>query len=264
MVSVRQLNKTTLAYFHQFSYPLTPSELIFWRHSKSDPESKNLKYKLFAGHYVVDGQKKFIARRSAHNKNSQSKWVIAHQIAKKLSSISTVQAIFVTGALAMNNCPIDDDIDLMIVTTPHTLWITRLRVFNCLNGLRRPSQLPEHSSSRVKDKICDNLYLDSSHLFITSQNIYTAHEILQAKCIFDRGHTSRHFIYQNGWVKKFLPTAYKRLVKLPVTPLPSSPSIFIRLINQICYLLQFIYMRPKITYETISLHTAFFHPRQRY
>ncbi|MEK9200770.1 MAG: hypothetical protein AAB909_02215 [Patescibacteria group bacterium] len=241
------------SYFAQFSYPITKSEAIYWqspfapsRHSRSNRESSLIRKQRFVF--------------------SKPKWQIAKKIGESLSHIPTIQAIFVTGALSMDNCPEDDDIDIMLVTRPHTLWLTRaiVVVYLTLKNLRRPPSLPEHSSPRVKDKICDNLYLDANSLRLTTNDLYIAHEILQAKCIFDRGGIHHQFLAQNSWVKKYLPVAYKQtlssLVMLSRNE-ASRPNLLFKILNSLFFLLQYSYMKPKITQEKITLGSAFFHPR---
>jgi len=205
-------------------------------------------------------------------KISRKKWVIARRVGEYLSHIPTIEAILVTGSLAMNNSDKFDDIDMMIITTPRTLWITRIVIVLALKlkNLRRPPHIRTHSSKLVSDKICDNLYLDSDHLHITptkfpDQNTFLAHEILQAKPVLDKTGASAKFIKINTWVKKYLPVAYAarlRLSKHP--PVPKSPlwiyQTALTLTNLLAFCFQYLYMRPKITSEKIGLGFAYFHP----
>lgn len=166
----------------------------------------------------------------------------------------------------MNNCPRFDDIDIMIVTTPHTLWLIRLLVVCLLKvlHLRRPPHLSKHSSTRVNNKICDNLYLDFDHLAMKPCNneLYLAHEVLQAKCLFDRGGVHRQFLLQNSWAKKYLPIAYSETLKQcnheAMKQFKTNISLFT--INYLLFTIQYLYMRPRLTHEKVGLGYAFFHP----
>ena len=265
--SPRQL-ANTLAYFAKYDYPLAPSELYFWQHrsrfSKLKINSLFKNYKIKIKNWKL---------RQQREKYSAEKWVIAKQVGEKLKRFPTIVAVFVTGALAMNNCPKNDDIDLMLVTYPNTLWITRFFVNLYLWRLRR---FPGQTSA--PDKICPNLWLDSNRLRVTpwvasdaqgvtlsERNLYLAHEILQAKCIFDRGNMYHKFITQNSWVKNYLPIAYKKTQR--VTPFASSRakgvslSVFFWPLNIFFFLIQYLYMFPKMTSEKIAPGFAFFHPR---
>src|SRR3990172_3826464 len=218
----------TLSYFARYDYPLTYTKIRRWS-SKSLPlapspgqrheQSENLgegwgEVQKKDGFYFLSGYQNSIHLRKQRAKFSKPKWLIARRVGDKLSKIPFIQAIFVTGALAMSNCPEDDDIDLMIIASPHTLWLARFLVHLSLGSLRRRPSLP-HTSPLSSNKICDNLYLDTNNLIVHEHSIYTAHEILQAKCIFDRGGVHRQFLLSNSWVKKFLPVAYKYLTLGP-------------------------------------------------
>ncbi len=262
MASLQQRRSHTLQYFDQFDYPLTESELHHWLHGKTFFSNKEVAQTQKYWH--LKDRKSIIQLRKQRYKISQKKWAIAKQISSELKAIKTIQAIFVTGALAMNNCPEKDDIDIMIVCSPFSLWFTRWQVFNLLQNRRRPSSVPEHASDRVSDKICDNLYLETSHLQISNQSLYTAHEIMQAKCIYDRAEYGTKFVQTNSWIKNYLPHAAS--IQKPSQGYKhqaSITSVVTKTVNAIYFCAQYIYMYGKITHETISLHQAFFHPRQQ-
>jgi hypothetical protein len=260
----------TVSYFARYNYPLTPHELWFWQHgakfSKFQITKLNAKWKTINA--------KLWSVRKQRELFSQKKWQIARKVGKSLSRIPTIQAIFVTGALAMNNSPKHDDIDFMIITSPHSLWLTRALVYLYLDlilHIRRPPSLPEHSSPRVSGKICDNLYLDTNNLAVQHSNtesMYLAHEVLQAKCIFDRGGIHHQFLTQNSWVKKYLPIAYKHQTsnlkhQKTISYLLSPISYLLWPISLMLFLMQYAYMLPKKTFERVGLGYAFFHPRPR-
>ena len=76
-------------------------------------------------YYFLPGRSHIVSLRQQREQFSKTKWLIARRVGEQLKKFPFIIAIFVTGALAMNNCPKDDDIDLMLVTYPNTLWITR-------------------------------------------------------------------------------------------------------------------------------------------
>lgn len=206
----------------------------------------------------------------------------ATKIANLLSKIPTIKLICATGSIAIDNAKPDADLDLFIVTANNALWLTRPIVFVLLKTLRlrRTTKLPEHNSKKVKDKVCDNLWIDESALEIpeSKRNLYTAHEVLQAKPLFDRGDYYQKFIHANSWTKKYLANAYShscggrnpsslssRVSLLSSRAQSRDPFVIlanagIHLLNKIFFFLQYLYMKPKITNETITLHSAFFHP----
>ena len=266
----------TLAYFAKYDYPLAPSELYFWQHrsrfSKLKINSLFKNYKIKIKNWKL---------RQQREKYSAEKWVIAKQVGEKLKRFPTIVAVFVTGALAMNNCPKNDDIDLMLVTYPNTLWITRFFVNLYLWRLRR---FPGQTSA--PDKICPNLWLDMGRLRVvprkgrgatlSDRRLYLAHEILQAKPLWDRASIHAQFLHANSWVSHYLPIAYREsLRKLKIKNLLAKRKLRLVLIknlklkiknfvlwplNLIFFAAQYAYMKPKMTSERIGLGFAFFHP----
>jgi len=151
-------------------------------------------------YYCLSGREKIIELRQRREVCSEPKINKAKRIASVLKFIPWVKLIGVTGALAMGNSEEDDDIDLIIITSPRRLWLTRgiVVIFLRLTGqYRRPG--------KIKDKICPNLMLSQEALEFPDHDLFTAHEIAQMKPIFCRDNTYQKFLQANGWIKDFLP-----------------------------------------------------------
>jgi len=253
MASLPPSLRDTLAYFAKYNYPLTAEDLWFWQHGTT---FSKLEIRNFLGKLGQLEIRNWQLRRQ-REQFSKKKWLIARQVRESLKRFPSIAAVYVTGALAMNNCPENDDIDIMIITSPNTLWPTRFFVNLLLNSLRR-----HPGDATAPDKICPNLWLDSNHLQITPHDIYRAHEILQAKILWDRAHIHSQFLLANSWVKKFLPVAYSQsLGQLEIRSIRSiNPILYI--LNILFFLPQYLYMLPKMTSERVSLHSAFFHPQK--
>ncbi|MBI2587465.1 hypothetical protein HYW29_01485 [Candidatus Amesbacteria bacterium] len=166
----------TLLYFSKYDYPLTSHELWFWQHgTKSISPSSVPPLKLRGGkgvifkngYHFLSSQVNLLKLRKQREQISKKKWLIANRVGDQLSKIKFIEAIFVTGSLAMSNCTPEADIDLMIITSPATLWLTRILVYLSLRSLRRKPQVIS-----APDKICDNLYLDMRHLSISPPDLY--------------------------------------------------------------------------------------------
>lgn len=270
----------TLTYSDHFDYPLNLDQLWFWQIASHHSRSRLSSWPYRTGdYYHLKGRSKLVKIRTSREHISSLKLNKARHMGNILRFVPSVQAVFITGALAMHNSPQNDDVDIMLVVTPHSLWITRLLVvvLFTLLGFRRPPHLSEHSSPRVRDKICDNLYLDTDHLEIShlpynqfpanySTNLYLSHEILQAKCIFDRGGVHKNFLQSNSWVRKYLPVAYQETMKQLSETTNSyqlkakSLSVLLFTFNFLLFTLQYLYMRSHLTREKIGLGYAFFHP----
>jgi hypothetical protein len=259
----------TLAYFDKFDYPLSLDELRFWQTGSDFSLSE-----IFASftkrspYYYLDGRDKLIKVRQKRALYSQKKLQAVTPFILDIGRLPFVKAVFITGALAMSNSPPGDDIDILVVTRRYSLWLARplVIIFLKLRHLRRDPHLPEHSSARVSGKVCDNLWLDEDHLLQINQSLYTAHELLQAKCLFDRGGIHYRFIDQNSWAKDYLPVAFREILKQTKSASVNNSSsigivnFMLYIINFIFFLFQYLYMRPRLTSEKVGLGYAYFHP----
>ena len=258
----------TLVYSDIFDYPLTAREVA--KYLISDTEvtintvQKNLK--IFAdskliytdgGFYFLKGREKIAELRKKRAEWSRKKLEIAKETAEKLKIIPMIKMIGVTGALSMENCQEEDDIDLLIITDVNCLWLTRLLIIllSPLLGIKR--RKPADIS--VRDKICFNLFLEENHLEIKPENLFLAHEVCQVKPIFDRDNIYGKFLNENKWTLKFLPN----FVKIPSfkSRVSSSQKGLLSFFNILAFRLQYQYMKPKMTAERVNLHQAFFHPK---
>ena len=263
MTSLRSAVAKTLAYSRHFGLPLTPEKLHHWLISDKPIGPEPIK-KYFP--VLTSAEKKTITERL---RVSQKKHAAALRVAGLLSFFPTIKMICSTGSLAVDNAQDNDDLDFFIVTSANTLWLTRPLVIFLLKalGLRRPTSLPEHRSPVVSDKVCDNLWLDETALALPKNklNLYTAHEVLQARPLFDRGNTYTKFIRANSWTSGYLANAYA-FAKSRLSDSSSeemTPSLswgIVQKLNSLAFKLQYQYMKRKITRETITLHSAYFHP----
>lgn len=272
-LAVRQ-TKRYASFFH---FPLDEVSLHRWLISPKTVTKESL---VSLAPPLTNTEKRLIHQRALC---SQAKLAKARRVARFLGVWPSIKLICATGSLAIDNARRFDDLDIMIVTGANTLWLTRpiivffLKIFH----LRRRPSLPEHRSKIVSDKICDNLWLDETALTLPldKRNLYTAHEVLQAKPLFDRGGVHAKFISANSWTSKYLANAYEAAIvesgagqdkKSPArTPRYSRgelrtifawPNRIITALNMLAFKLQYFYMKRKITRETITLHSAYFHP----
>ncbi|MFC1627210.1 hypothetical protein ACFL18_01475 [Patescibacteria group bacterium] len=256
----------TLIYADIFDYPLTAFEIHKYLisekpYSKSQLQTALKKLSLIKKHqgfYYLKTRKSITSLRKNRTRISNQKLKIAKKAANILKIIPSIQMITITGALSMKNSSQQDDIDLMIITKSNTLWFTRLFAIFLLElfGLRRR---PHNSDpDQNNNKICLNLFLDQSSLALAknSQNLYTAHEVVQVMPIITKNNTHQQFLSANSWVLKHLPNTI--IPHSNSVPKYTQPSIF----ETLAFKLQYFYMKPKITNEKITQSSAFFHPRQ--
>jgi hypothetical protein len=202
----------TLIYADFFDYPLTKDEIYHFLISKDyisyeeisgSLKEKKLPIETNGKYYYLKGRETLVKKRKLREKISKQKLELAKKIINKISIIPSIKFIGISGALAMNNCDKDDDIDLFVITEKTLAWVTRLLTIFVLktHGVYRN----RNSKSHI-DKICLNMIIDENHLHFMggNQNLYTAHEITQVLPVFDKEKTYDKFIKSNLWIKKYL------------------------------------------------------------
>lgn len=245
----------TLAYGSFFNFPLSPSEVHYWLIS-SHPVSKEALKK-----YLPTLKPKEILLRKNLLNNTKTKERIVLKFIKLASFIPGIRLIGLTGSVAAYNSRKNDDLDLIIITAAHTLWLVRPLLLLLLS-IKFNRRHPGDNPSQINNAFCPNLWLDTLSLSVPNnrQNIYTAHEVLLVRPMLDRGQTFKLFIQSNAWTKQYLANAYQELSsgKLKIKK-PSRVDFLVAPINFLSFILQYLYMLPKITSEKVSLHAAFFH-----
>ncbi len=191
----------TLHYVDIFDYPLKVGEIQKYSVERlTVDEIKRVLSPTASGFYCLPGREEIIELRKKREVWSRPKLEKAKRVAGVLKFIPWIRLIAVTGALAVENSDEGDDIDLMIITAPQRLWLTRglVVMFLLLTGqYRRPE--------KIKDMICPNLMISEDTLEFPDHDLFTAHEIVQMSPIFERGNTYQKFLEANRWIKNFLP-----------------------------------------------------------
>jgi hypothetical protein len=249
--------KNTIAYASYFDFPLFPHEIHHWLVCKQTvPLTK------IAKHLPLNLGSSEQKKRQLLFADTLVKVNLANRLVGVLKYIPGLRMIGLTGSVAASNAKPKDDIDLVIITAPHTLWIVRPLVLILISLFFRRRH-PEENPAHAADAFCPNLWLDTLSLSVpkSQRNLYTAHEVLQVKPIFNKGQTYERFLRANDWAKQFLANAYR--AQAPKAKVASKDSNFFLVIlipmNHFLYWLQFCYMFPKKTSEVVHLHAAFLH-----
>lgn len=248
----------TIAYSDQFEYPLTRAEVVTRLVQKPGEAAtsraavrEQLAYLVESGqlhqdqnYYFLPGRKNNVSLRQEREKRALRHFsTVELQAAQMVSLVPTVRAIAVTGSAALY-CPRKgDDLDLMIIVRPGTVWVTRLFVVLIVSVLGRrrfwweddswldaPSNNDRGTKKRGLDthanfvmriiqsffqqkeiKWCLNLWLSEKSLAVArpKRSYYTAYEVMQARFLYDVGGVEEAFLFQNRWVKSVLPLYYQ-------------------------------------------------------
>jgi hypothetical protein len=255
-MDLRAAVKKTIAYSAYFHFPLSPAEIHYWLISSRPVSFSSLKK------FLLSSKTKDLLYRQKLARQSEQKESLAYEFIKIVRLLPTVRLIALSGSVAIGNTQKTDDLDLFIITSPHTLWLTRPLILIILS-IKFNRRHPRDSRDNTQDLFCPNLWLDTSSLSLPKnlRSLYTAHEVLQVKPLFDRGDTYAHFVQSNSWVKKYLANAYQQLAPRHKRTKEISSLLLPLLIplNLLFFLLQYLYMLPKKTSERVTLHSAFFH-----
>ncbi len=262
-MTIRNAVLATLAYHDIFDYPLKAEEIRQYLVGKEADVKKvekalkvlikDKKISQTKNSFFLKRRSKIINFRQSRERFSKAKLKRAKLYTRLLMAIPTIKLVAISGALAMENSHKKDDIDLVIITSKNSLWTTRLMANILLQPFRRKAGEPH-----TKDKACLNLFLEESSLKIPTQNLYTAHEVMQMRPLWQRRNTYRHFLKANRWVKNYLPNWEPQRADSTFSyPQLGITSLFEKLAKN----LQLFYMKKKITTEKIGEHQLFFHPK---
>lgn len=252
-----------LLYHDLFDYPLTRDETRFWQVGQ---ESQPRHIVTSSGSFLfLPGKQEGVLSRGLSRQASEHKFELATKAARVLSLIPSVEMVGITGALSMGNALAEDDIDLMVVTAVYSLWITRLisLLLLSLSGLK----IRRFGERNVANKICLNLWLNKqSFNFYSRKEIYTAHEILQIKILFDRGGVYRRLLLANKWTRQFFPQAFLKCLRVSAGysgrrgPINNFSVNILRILEIPARIIQFFYMSAHRTREIVDNSRAMLHP----
>lgn len=258
-MDLRKSVASTISYSSYFNFPLYPNEVHHWLIG-----SKPVSLRAMAS-LVPKMSKSDVLLRKKLKRYSGEKVLRAKRLISLLVFVPGIRMVALTGSVAAGNSKKNDDIDLLFVTSAHCLWLVRpivITIISLFFRRRHPQEDPAHAP----DAFCPNLWLDTTSLAIekSKRSLYTAHEVLQIIPLLNKDGAYELFLKANSWTKKYLANAYGNLVTQSTSTAPSkdnkSPVTFLLSpFNYLAYLTQYLYMLPKKTTETVTLHTAFFH-----
>jgi len=209
----------------------------------------------------------WVKSRRQNNINSYLVRDSAYGLIRAALKIGWIEAIGITGSVAARSAKPNDDLDLLIVTKPGTLWITRLvlLLLAIVNGKKRVSFFGKVIFS---DQWCFNLWMDLDSLSLPQEkrSIFDALESMQIDWIYDAGNVQKKFTQSNSWLGNFLVNQ-----KYQVTQELASDSNkaeqnerlsgFLNWINHLIFKLSASHLHQKnnIPFKNLNINRAFMH-----
>jgi hypothetical protein len=196
----------TVLYSDLFDYPLTPGEIAHYLIGIRC-DSSGIRARLDGsvwlreriaqtdGFVTLRGREHLACRREERAKSSEKLWRRARIFIKLLSYFPFVRMIGVTGALSMDNSAEGDDVDVLIVTAPNRVWMTRALTLLLVYA------------GRIGGKtLCPNYLLSESVLPLEQRSAYIAHEFVQMVPLYGFDVYGR-MRAANHWIEEILPNA---------------------------------------------------------
>ncbi len=249
-------NETFSVFYHNiFDYPLNFPELIKW--TPHNPPTVKVDVDCKNGFYFVRNRSGLVYKHLVRERISQKKIKIASNASKIIALVPTVKMVGITGSLAMKNASKGSDIDLIIITKEGKLWLTRIMTYMVLKLMNFKVRKP---GKKERGELCLNIWLDQSNLKWGSKerNFFTAHEILQIIPLVDKDHIYEHFLSENKWALDFWPNAIE--IKPKTNSLKYTKQFKFNVLETLAFKFQALYMKGKITRETVGPTRAIFHP----
>jgi len=196
----------TLLYSDLFDYPLTPVETAHYlieqpvtvdevRACLSRSSWLADRAIQLHGYVALRGREALIARRLDRAATSDRLWPRARRFVRVLRMLPFVRMIAITGALAMQNSAAHDDIDVLIVTAPDRVWLTRALAIALV-----------YAGKLCGDTLCPNYVISERALALDRHTLFVAHEFTQMVPVYGLPVYDR-MCDANQWIERVLPNA---------------------------------------------------------
>jgi hypothetical protein len=215
-IAIEQAILKTVLYSDLFDYPLTFDEIAHYLievpadvnsvcDRLRDPIWLNGQIARVDRFITACGRESIVARRLDRSRTSDRLWPRARRFVRILAALPFVRMVGITGALAMDNSAADDDIDVMLVTATHRVWLTRAL-----------SVALVYLGKMFGDTLCPNYVISENALLLETRTLFAAHEFMQMVPLYGLDVYAR-MRSLNNWIDSFLPNA--------CSPLRSEPEI---------------------------------------
>ncbi len=193
----------SLLYFNIFNFPLKVEELFF---NSSIEETSlidiNREANLLLEQGIIKKQGEYfylsehnpVQARIEGNEKAVNALKIAQKIGYFIAWFPFVRGVFVSGSLSKGYMGKNSDIDFFVVTAPNRLWLARtmLIVFKKIFLFNS------------KKFFCPNYFIDTDHLEIPDQNIFTAKELNYLIPVYNDS-IYKKLLGSNEWREDYMP-----------------------------------------------------------
>ncbi|HEX3096039.1 MAG TPA: nucleotidyltransferase domain-containing protein [Patescibacteria group bacterium] len=166
------------------------------------------KIKTDKGFYCLPGREQLINDRLQNYLHGIKREKLVRRYLKRARHIPFVRGIALAGSQALGQQRATSDIDLLVITEPNFLGLTRLflTVYFQIFGIRRHGK-------KISNRFCLNHYLAGTRALDTDRNLYTAFEYLKLRPVV-YGKTMQKFVDANSqWIQTFFPNASELKIK---------------------------------------------------
>ena len=250
----RQIFNCPMSYYQIWNYLIASkpvSERNFIDGLSNLTKEKKISYK--DGWYSID--KIDYEKLRARVKRTDKLLTHIKHIAKYLKQLPWIEMLAVTGSVAAFNANEESDIDILIVTKPKRLFLSRLFLVGVLKLIR-----VYWNTNKPAGTICPNILLTTDNLTWDSskQNLYTANEVSLLYPLFYRHTCYFDFLKSNSWVNNYLPNIQIADVVTADTAHPSTAGKVINILEALAMKAQTSYMKNKRTTEVVSVNLIHF------
>ncbi len=199
----------TLRYFSRFKYPPTIADIHRYLSVPASEEDILGKIRVLeqTGALRMQDDRVFMSGCDYEGyfvRKQESEVLIqnARSYLSYLEMIPTIRLIGISGSMSMANGNSYDDIDLFIITSANTIWVTRFMVLLYKKVLTWVYPF-------IGKKLCYNLFFSENSLKLSENkhNVYVGHELLQLKVIYNKSGIYHTLLAENNWVYDLFPNA---------------------------------------------------------
>jgi hypothetical protein len=200
------------------------------------------------------------------NKLQNDEWQKKINLVKKLveqhlSKMKGIEMVGITGSVAAERIKKEEDIDILIVTKEEEMWWWRLYLRFYIWWHKIPHR--RFGEAERQNEFCFNLWLDRANLEIpkNKRDLKNATDLVMMKIILDKNGCYQNFLRKNKWVKKYVATGYKSLLKKKNNNQKTKSNLLKKMLNMAIFGGQYVYMqsRQRKKLKNIKRGQAFFH-----